>query len=233
MNSLLFFFKIVKLINIQKNKNMLKNTNKSSGQVSKLLLVLAVIVLVAVIITFLIMKMVERPPAPPKPGPTPGPVLPVYEDQLGNIRFVFESALNKGDVLKASEVTSGQYVSSDQKDLFIDNPGAEFIQVKVGAQDKGTIHTEQNAWDIENIVDSQNREFVPLTGYTVNPWLPNPNLCGAVLQPAFDPSPCTKIYEVSKESTGLKIRVETGKDNTAGNLSSGKTDSFLIDLIVK
>ena len=30
-----------------------------------------------------------------------------------------------------------------------------------------------------------------------------------------------------------KIRIETGKNNSASNLSSGKTDTFLIDLIVK
>ena len=65
------------------------------------------------------------------------------------------------------------------------------------------------------------------------PWLPNPNPCGERLQPAFDPTPCKKIYEVSKESTGLKVEVKTGKNNTATNLSSKKIDSFLIDLIVR
>ena len=54
--------------------------------------------------------------------------------------------------------------------------------------------------------------------YTVSPWLPSPNLCGALLKPAFDPTPCTKIYEVSKASTGLKIRVETGINNNGKNL---------------
>jgi hypothetical protein len=47
------------------------------------------------------------------------------------------------------------------------------------------------------------------------------------LKPAFDPTPCVKIYEVSKKSTGFKIRVQT----TIGN--STKKDSFLLDLIVK
>jgi hypothetical protein len=211
---------------------MFKNFNKSSGQASRLLLVLAVVVLVAVLITFLIMKMAEKPPAPVQQTNNPV-VLPVYEQTLGNIRFVFESAIDKGGVLKASDIINSQYNYSSQKDFIIDNPGAKFIQVTIGAQNTGTVNTEQNAWSIENIVDSKGRNFIPLQSYTVTPWLTNPDLCGALLKPAFDPTPCTKIYEVSKESTGLKIRVETGKNNSANSLSSGKIDSFLIDLIVK
>ena len=207
--------------------------NKSSGQASKLLLVLAVVVLVAVIITFLIIKMAEKPPVPVAPV-VPTIPLPAYEQTLGNIRFVFESAVDKGGVLKVSDAVNTQYISSSQKDLVIDNPGAKFIKVTIGAQNKGTTNTEQNAWTIENIVDSQGRNFVPIQeGYEIAPWLPTPDLCGALLKPAFDPTPCTKIYEVSKESTGLKVRVETGKDNASNNLSSGKMDVFLIDLIVK
>lgn len=204
-------------------------TNKESGQASKLLLVLAVTVLVAVIITFLIMKMAEKPPKPQTPATQTVP-LPVYEQILGNIRFIFESSIDKGKVLKASDITNSQYASYSLKDL---TTGEKFIRVTIGAQNKGMENIEQNAWNIENIVDSKGRNFVPLEGYTVNPWLPNPDLCGALLKPAFNPTPCTKIYEVSKESSGLKIRVETGKDNKANNLSSGKKDEFLIDLIVK
>ena len=204
--------------------------NKLSGQVSRLLLVLAVVIFVAAVITFLIMKVAEKPPAP-APKPVTDIPLPIYEQKLGNIRFVFESSINRGNILKVSEIRNSQYAySSSQKDL---TTGERFIQVTVGAQNKGTVNTEQNAWRLENIVDSQGRNFVPLDGYNVSPWLPYPDLCGTLLKPAFDPTPCTRIYEVSKESTGLKIRVQTGKDNTAGNLSSGKVDQFLLDLIVK
>ena len=211
--------------------------NKSStagqaGQASKLLLVLAVVVFVAVIITFLIMKMAEKPPAPVAPVTTTIP-LPIYEQTLGNIRFVFESAIDKGGALKVANIVNKQFTSSNQQDFIIDNPGAKFIQVIIGAQNIGTVNTEQSAWTIENIVDSKGRNFVPLNGYTIAPWIPNPDLCGSLLKPAFDPNPCTKIYEVSKESTGLKIRVETGQGNSANSLSSGKIQSFLIDLIVK
>ena len=202
--------------------------NKESGQASRLLLVLAVVVLVAVIITFLIMKMAQRPPEPPPP-PVDVVPLPVYEKTLGNIRFVFESAIDRGKILKASDIKNALYASSSQKDLIT---GEKFIRVTIGAQNKGTINTELNAWNMENIVDSQGRNFIPLEGYLISPWLPNPDLCGALLKPAFNPTECTKIYEVSRESTGLKIRVETGKDNSANNYSSRKRDSFLLDLIV-
>jgi hypothetical protein len=207
-------------------------TNYSSGQVSRLLLVLAIIILVAVVITFLVMRMAAKPARPIAPITTEVP-LPVYEKQLGDIRFVFESSIDKGGILRASEILNTQYNPSYQKDLQVSNPGARFIKVTIGAQNKGMIHTDANAWTIENIVDSENREFGPLHGYTVSPWLDAKDLCGSILQPAFDPTPCTKIYEVSKESTGMRIRIETGKDNIPNNLSSGKIDSFLLDLIVK
>jgi len=206
--------------------------NKERGQASRLLLVLAIIVLVAAVIVYLVIKMAEKP-ASPIDEPTTTVPLPVYEQQLGDIRFIFESALDRGGVLRASEVINDQYNASYQKNFNVSNTGAKFIQVTIGAQNKGTKNIEQNSWSIENIVDSKGREFVPLDSYSVNPWLPNPNLCGSLLKPAFDPTPCVKIYEVSKESTGLKIRVETGKDNTSSNFSGGKIDSFLIDLIVK
>lgn len=207
--------------------------NKEAGQISRLLLVLAVVILVAVIITYLILKMAEKPAKPPTPV-VPTEDLPIYEKQLGNIDFIFISALDKGTVLRAADITNSQYSSYSQKDL-VATPGGKFIQVTIGAQNEGTENTELNAWTIENVVDSKNRKFIPLDGYAVNPWLPNPNLCGALLHPAFDPTPCTKIYEISKQSdlASLKITVETGKDNTASSLSSGKGDSFLINLIVK
>lgn len=203
-----------------------------AGQASRLLLVLAVVVLVAVVIVYLVLGMAKKPTAP-ETEPVQTIPLPVYESKLGNIRFVFQSALDRGQILRTSEIINSQYNSSYQKDLNISNPGAKFIQVTIGAQNKGTENTERGAWDIENIVDSEGRNFVPLDNSQINPWLPNPNLCGTLLKPAFDPTPCVKIYEVSRSSSGLKIRVVTGKDNLPSNLSSGKRDEALIDLIVK
>lgn len=200
---------------------------KEKGQVSRLLLVLAVVVLVAVIITYLIMRLATKPPSP-APVQNPAEQPPVYVATLGNIKFVFESAINKQNVLRASQMLNPQY--SSQSDL---HTTEQFIQVVVGAQNVGTQNTELNAWDLGNIVDSEGREFVPEDSFTITPWLPPNNACGALLKPAFNPTPCTQIYEVSKESTGLKIRVESGQGNSASNLASGKKQTALIDLIVK
>ena len=201
--------------------------NKSSGQVSRLLLVLAIIVFVAIIIVYLVVRMAEQPSKPKGPTPPPTIQLPVYEKQLGNIRFVFESAQDRGQVLKASDA-----VGANKKDLDISNPGAKFVEVTIGAQDKGTAETVQGAWSLGNIVDTQGNVYQPLPKYAVGPWTPAINVCGQILQPEFDPSPCTQIYEVSTLSTAFKVMVETGKNNTpvVSNITGDQT--FLLDTIV-
>jgi hypothetical protein len=202
------------------------NSFSQKGQVSRLLLVLAVVILVAVIIVYLVMRMAEKP-AKPVPKPTPTTPQPVYEQTLENVRFVFESARDVGNVLSASAITNQSY--SYQKDI---HTTERYVIVTIGAQNVGKENIPERSWDIQDIVDSVGREFVPLDSYTVAGWLPNPNLCQTLLKPAFDPTPCQKIYEVSKKSTGLKIKVATGKNNDENNFSSDKLDTALIDLIV-
>lgn len=205
-----------------------KKSLLQSGQVAKLLLVLVVIVFVAIIITSLIVNMSKKPP---KPANTEVPTvpLPVYEKQLGNIRFVFQSARDLGNTLVAANAINSAYAS--QKDL---TTTERFIEIVVGAQNKGTLNTELGAWDLGNIVDKDGNNFVPMDGYIVAPWLPPKNLCGALLKPSFDPTPCIKIYEVAKSATGLKLQVLTGQNNNSANdLSAGRKLSFDLDLIVK
>lgn len=203
------------------------NFNKQSGQVARLLLVLAVVVLVAIGITYLIIKMAEKPTAPPV-NTEPEIPLPVYEQQLGNIRFVFQSARDLGSILKASDVQNIQY--SSQKDV---TTTEKFVEITIGAQNTGKDNIENGAWTMGNIVDADGRNFVPVDEYIVHAWLPVSSHCGSLLKPAFNPTPCTKIYEVAKGSTGLKVIVKTGKDNLSSNLSSGKVDEAQLDLIVK
>ena len=196
---------------------------KVSGQVSRLLLVLAAVVLVAVVIVYLVMKMANPAPKPPVIT-TPVIPMPVYEQKLGDFRFLFQSAIDKGSVLRA---TDARNYTDSKKDLPISNAGAKFIQVTVAAQNVGTENTSQNLWDIENVVDSQGRNFIPFTGSGVNSWLPYPDQCGDILKPVFDPTPCTKIYEVPKSSTGFKVRVLVNRS------ASSKKGELLLDLIVK
>ncbi|HCC59986.1 MAG: hypothetical protein A2402_02135 [Candidatus Staskawiczbacteria bacterium RIFOXYC1_FULL_37_43] len=197
-----------------------------AGQVSKLLLVLAIIVLVAVVITYLVMRMATPPPKP-NPNPEPTELQPVYSQTLGNIGFTFRSTIDMGNVLRAQDSLSS---TGWQKDLATTE---RFIKVTIGAQNQGKENIQERSWDIGNIVDSEGRIYEPLEGYTISPWLPENNGCQALLKPAFEPVLCTKIYEVSKKSTGLKVNVIAGKDNLANNFSSDKVDTALIDLILK
>jgi len=201
--------------------------NKSSGQASRLLLVLAIIVFVAVIIVFLVMRMIT--PAPPPPGPEPiKVVMPVYDIQLADIKFIFESSRDLGNTLRASSA-KGQYTSY-LKDM---TTTERFIIVTIGAQNKGKVNISDRSWDIGNIIDSEGREFVPVDPYTVSPWIPDDSSCQALLQPEFEPTPCTKIYKVAKISTGLKVTVLTGKDNDPNSFSGGDLETGLLDLIVR
>jgi len=202
---------------------MVQNMKKESGQASRLLLVLAIIILVAAIIVYLVIKMAERPASPTPVTPVEQPI---YEQTLGNIKFIFEGAREYGDTLYARNA-----LDPDNRDEDNITTTERFIEVKVGAKNMGRINLEDGTWDMENIVDSEGREFVPLDRRLVDIWLPKDDLCGTLLKPAFNPTPCIKIYEVSRESTGLKIRVITGKDNS-DNLDKNDAQKALLDLIV-
>lgn len=195
--------------------------NKESGQASKLLLVLAIVVLVAIVITYVIMRAAEKPPKPVVNTPTIPQ--PFYEQSLGDIKFIFLQARDMGNVLKGSQSRNSNW----QKDL---TTPERFIKVTIGAQNKGLVNIKERVWELENIVDSEGRNFTPLQ-YNVDSWLPDPNLCGALLKPEFEPTPCVKIYEVSTVSKGLKIQI-TSLKKIGNEYPSDKKDTALIDLIV-
>ena len=189
-----------------------------------MLLVLAIIVLVAVVITYLIIRMAEQPSKPDLPPDDTVPQ-PVYSQTLGNISFTHRSTVDMGNILRPSDAVSA---TTWQKDL---TTTERFIKVAIGAQNEGKENIPERSWDIGDIVDSEGRIYEPLEGYTISPWLPSNNGCQDLLKPAFEPTLCIKIYEVSKKSIGLKINVIIGKDNAPNNFSSGKVDTALIDLI--
>lgn len=225
-----FLFSLLLILSAAFNlsgKNMQTEPSRQmqAGQASRMLLILAIVILVASAIVFLVMKMAEKPPKPVEQLETTP--MPVYEQKLGDIRFVFMSAIDYGNTLLASNALQK---NSNQKDL---QTTGKFIKVTIGAQNKGKIDTEKNSWDLGDIVDSEGRYYSALKDNQAQPWISEDDLCGAGLKPEFDPVPCTKIYEVSKISTGLKTQVLSGKNNSANNFSSKKTDSFLMDLIVK
>lgn len=177
---------------------MWKNINNpESGQIAKVLLSLAVIVLIAMAVAYFVVGR-TKPPINPV-SDLPAEEKPVYEATIGNVRFVFLEATDKGGVLKGIESNNPDW-QTDVKTT------EKFIEVVVGAQNVGKINTEQGIWDIGEIVDSEGRNFIPTIQDTRN-WRPETDLCGSILQPSFEPTPCTKIYEVAKVSKGLKVKV--------------------------
>ncbi len=190
--------------------------NASRGWVSRTLIILAVVVFVAIIIVFFAIKFasnVSKSKSAPDSSEQPKPV---YEKTLGDVRFLFESAQNLGSVLRGSSA-----MSSYQQDVFTTE---KFIKVVIRAQNKGKVNIPKFNWDIGNIVDSDGRVFPPSN--QVFYFLPRPDTCGELLKPEFEPIPCTKIYEVSKISTHLKVEI------ISTDRSSKKPAEYL-DLVVR
>ena len=199
---------------------MFKNINKSSGQVARTLLVLAIIVLIAIIIAYIVIRKGEKPlPPPPTNGGTPQPV---YEEVIGNIKFIFQDAINKGKVFSGSQSRYPEW----QKDL---NTKEKFFEVVVGAQNIGKENIVANMWDIGDIIDNEGRRFVPL-GEEVRNWLAEENPCGTLLKPGFSPTPCKKIYEVAEISEQLPLKIEVMVFDTP--YSKDKKEVKTVDLFV-
>lgn len=187
---------------IKKNLNMSKKINKiklEAGQIARILLALAVILLVAIVIAYFVVKRAEKKPTPLPPTGTEQP-LPVYDTTIGDVKFVFLETTNLGNTLWGSNSREPDW----QKDL---KTTERFIELIVGGQNVGKQNTEEGIWDIGEIVDKDGRNFTPLEKDKVRNWLPEENLCGAVLKPSFEPTPCIKIYEVAKIAKDLKVRV--------------------------
>ncbi|MBI2050143.1 MAG: hypothetical protein HYT35_01660 [Candidatus Staskawiczbacteria bacterium] len=185
-----------------------------SGQVSRLLLVLAIIIFVAAVIVFIVVRATSTPPKPPIEESNVPKV--TYEATLGDIKFTFQEARDMGKILSGFQSRFPDW----QNNLITTE---KFITVTIGAQNKGKENIPERVWDIGNIVDSEGRNYVPLD-QTADAWLPDPDLCSALLKPEFAATPCIKIYEVSRISTGLKIIVSAFKKENSTSFSSNEKD---------
>jgi hypothetical protein len=204
----------------------MKKFNYSKGSASQMLLALAIVIFVAILIAYFVIRSAERPlkPIQNENGTTEAPKF-IYEATVNDIKVTFQEAINSGSVLRGINSTNPNY----QKDEISTE---RFIIVTVGAQNKGKEDTPIGVWNLGNIIDSEGRNFIPAS-YTTNAWLPADNGCGNILKPEFEPTSCTKIYEVAKVSTGLKIEVLTSKKEANGTYSSGSNkDAQLLDLII-
>lgn len=198
---------------------MSKKIRKSAGSVSSILLILLLLLMVVTLIAFVVLKIKGTKKAGGADATDSSSVVneipkPVYEATIGDVKLTFESADNLGNSVKSSDkiYQNQEPVTTTEK----------FIRVVVSAQNKGKITLPQSSWKVGNIVDSEGREFASIDNQ-VYFLLPSPNLCESSMKPEFNPVPCVKIYEVSTESTGLKVMVS----------ATGSKESFLLDLDVR
>lgn len=186
-------------------KNIIKH---NKGGAAKGLLIFAGIIAVAIIITFIVIKVTGEPPAPPDSPDENGveePYQPVYEAVIGDIKFIFLEAEDKGDILRGSESAYPQW----QKDL---TTKEKFIRVTIGAQNIGKENIPERLWGLGEVIDNEERVFEPL-GNKARAWIVakdydyEEDQCAVLLKPGFSPLPCVRIYEVAKVSTDFKIKV--------------------------
>lgn len=201
---------------------MLKKLQRSKGAVSSILLVLAIILIVVIVVVFVVITIASNrnnnnnnPGNPNEPQGPPEPPKPVYETNIGDIRFVFQSAVNLGSILVSKDLRYQQNITTTEK----------FIRVIIGAQNKGKLNIPKNSWDIGNIIDADGKNFVSINDQAYA-FLPQPSSCGNLLKPDFEPTPCLKLYEVAKTSKKLKIEVNYLDPN------STKKQTAIIDLDV-
>jgi hypothetical protein len=194
---------------------MNKKMQTSRGSASRVLLILAAVIIFFTIVVYFLLKYAQTQKAAVSPGQDGTtqnePPKPVYDTTIGDIKFSLQRSLDLGSFLKGN---------SYQPNL---TTTEKLIWVTVGGQNKGKIAIDPYLWDLGNIVDSDGRNFTPITNKAYF-WLPKPDLCGAELKPEFEPIPCVRIYEVSKESKGLKIEVISRLKNAT------KKQNALLDL---
>ena len=183
-----------------------------------MLLILGVALLIVIVVIFVVIKTMavknaNDPNASPSITETPIPT-PVYEAQLGDIKFIVMSAQDLGSVLKNPR-SSDYDITTTEK----------FIKVIIGAQNKAKVNTTRGAWEIGNIVDAEGRNFISINDQAYD-FVPRPNPCGESLKPEFEPVACVKLYEVSKASTNLKVMISFIPQG-------GEREDAFLDLIVR
>lgn len=196
-----------------------KNRNKSLGEIPKGVLILGAIIIIIVVIAIIFwgIRKTARTSPQLEASPTPTP-MPVYEVVLGNVKFNFIETEDLGNVLKGKDSIYPDW----QKDL---TTTERFIKVVIGATNIGKEYVKEYSWDVGEMIDKEGRKFYPVK--QARPWLPPDNQCGVLLKPAFVPRECTKIYEVSKLSSGFKIRVFLPKK---GGLGGKEGQEGFVDL---
>lgn len=170
--------------------------NKQKG--ASVLMLLGII-LVVVVLSLLILRVMISPDPEIRDNDVDDPYKePRYELDLGNVRFIFQEAVDKGRILVRPPGERGGNLESTER----------FIKVTIGARNIGRMTIGGRNWKINNLIDGEGRVFEP-KGREVNDWLPEDNMCGENLYPGFSPLYCSKIYEVANVSRNLQVEVES------------------------
>jgi len=172
----------------------------SGKKISKKNLILVGAIGASVVILVVVFMTMMKPPPPPPEEEETGPI---YQVEINDVRFKLKEVKDRGNILKLSE---GRDIRPGRKDA---TTTERYIQVTIGAENIGTEETKHGGWNIGEIVDSEGRRF-SYDRYLDN-WILETSECGKFLKPGFSPTYCTKIYEVAKVSTGLKVEVLVGR----------------------
>lgn len=202
---------------IHPKKTSMKGSGGQIGQVSRMLLVLMVVIFILIVAVYLVLRFAENTKVqdsqqnilnePPKP---------VYDKTLGNVKFSFVSAKDMGNFLKAQTAYQNDVRTTDK-----------FIMVTVSAQNKGKTNLTQYSWEVGDLIDSEGRSFVSINQKAYY-FLPKADLCGSLLKPEFEPTPCVKLYEVSKNSEKFKVEIIYQP-----NSSKKEKQQDVLDIIVR
>lgn len=172
--------------------------SKESGEIAiKQILVLGAIGAAGAIVIILSSGVLKSPPPPP-------PIIKepelVYEVSLENaIRFQLQEVKDRGNTLKLEECVAPQFL---RQDIITTE---RFIEVKVLVDNIGKDNINPGYWDIKEIYDSEGSKFYSQPAF--NFWVSADSGCSTILKPKFTPTLCSKIYEVAKVSSGLKLEV--------------------------
>lgn len=177
-----------------KNKKFLKE----SGELAmKQMVILGAIGAIGAIVVILSSGILKSPP--PAAPIIEEPKL-VYEVTLdGVIRFQLQEVKDRGDTLKLEECVAPIFIRQDVTTT------ERFIEVRVLVDNIGKDNINLGYWDIREIYDKEGSKFYSQP--TFNFWVSSDSGCSNVLKPKFTPTLCSKIYEVARVATGLKLEV--------------------------
>jgi len=180
---------------------------KAFDKISEKFLILGGIVVVLMIVVVVIIITTSKPPSPPTSEELEEG--PVYEVVIGDIEFKLVEAKDRGGALEIPE--GEEYLMRRDTDL---TTKEKFIEVTISAENIGKENIRIGSWDIKELINGKERHFD--YSQEASPWIPETSQCGTLLKPGFTPTLCTKIYEVAKVSTDLKVRVYSRQQTKTG-----------------